>query len=313
MAPTRVVSCLLQCFPLVETIWFVLTFAVAIGGVIFTECGWSEPVIDFTKATAADFFEVKFYNTTVYSSKSAEHVRQVYPIIRWASFIVCTVLGSLLGAAIGYLLYRMTTRKEPSTEFDASKHAKCIKTKRLVARFVFAIFSFALVATAFLWGNYLLGFIYGVGYGILAAALLYILAQLLVFKKKPLLIPLVLVIVLSVMAGYLMVRPTAFSPDLQYLIDIQASDRKVRRELTTVLASDPAFSDLSISTMQTKWVNVTIHGLLKDIATFHRLRGRIVSECPEVDQWSILDWDVQLREERQRISGRDPGLIEKDK
>ncbi len=139
--------------------------------------------------------------------------------------------------------------------------------------------SITLVVIAFLRGNYLLGIETGAAYALVAAGILALLTQ----ENSRWIVA--LLAVLSVPVAIVMAYPAWFSPDLQHFIDKQATARAVRESLHQVFDSDPAFADLSVSTVHLKVVHFTIHGSLHTKADFERLRrlivhNRLVRGCP---------------------------------
>lgn len=112
------------------------------------------------------------------------------------------------------------------------------------------------------------------------------------------------VVSLALLATFMMAYPAYFNPDIRYFIVKQATDRKVRAELAVVFASDPAFRDLSISSVHLKVVNISVQGSLRNRADLDRLRFRMIMECPALEDCS-LGWDVTLRDSGQRIQGPD--------
>jgi hypothetical protein len=292
---------MLRYIPVQEFVWFLLTVAGAIGGLAFSELGWHKPVIDYSRATATDFFELKFYDVGVYRSKMAEPVLTAYSTFRWLSFIACTIAGAIVGSLAGYLLIRFAFRYNPV--YDPKENSNN-KLKRPISQILFGTLGLSIILGAFLWGNHLLGFIYGVVYAVAALAPVGLLLRLLVWNEQPLVLPSIIVVAFAACLGYLYICPTAFSPDMQHYIDMQASDRAIRKELGTLFASDQAFSNLSASTSHLKAVCVTIYGSVPNRATLDRLRGRITNECKEI-QLSSLNWDVTLQENGLHVTGRE--------
>jgi len=179
---------------------------------------------------------------------------------------------------------------------------------RPLALLGFATFGAALILTAFLRGNYLLGLGCGAAYVAITVGILWLLARTLLLTKKPSIARATLVAALSIPVGFAMAYPASINPDVQIGIDRQATDREARKELAAVFGSDPAFTDLSISTMLLKVVNVTIHGSMNTRSGLDRLRDRIASECAAVHR-CILHWDVALRDPAQRLDGLDSDLF----
>jgi hypothetical protein len=109
-----------------------------------------------------------------------------------------------------------------------------------------------------------------------------------------------------------MAWPASVNPDVQQFIDLHATDRSSRAELAAVFGSDPAFHDLSTSSVQLKVINVTVQGSLGTHSDFDRLRSRIASECPALGMCN-LHWEIALRDCGQRVDGLDRDLLQADK
>ena len=87
--------------------------------------------------------------------------------------------------------------------------------------------------------------------------------------------------------------PALINPDYQHFIDQQATDRQARQELATLFASDPALSNLSVSTAQLKVVNVTIQGSVPTESDLARLQSRVQDEC-EFPKQCFIHWEVEV-------------------
>jgi hypothetical protein len=161
---------------------------------------------------------------------------------------------------------------------------------------------------AFLRGDHLLGFEYGVTYAFIAVGLLWFLARALVLPERPSLVGAAAVVVFALPVGFVMAFPASVNPDVQRFINKQADDRAARQELAAVFASDTAFRDLSVSTTHLKIVNVTVRGPLPGRPDLDRLRARIAGEC-RVLKRCPLHWDVTLRDSGQRVEGLDSDLF----
>jgi len=116
------------------------------------------------------------------------------------------------------------------------------------------------------------------------------------------------VVLFALPVGYAMAFPASVNPDVQVFIDKQATDRRARAELAAVFASDPAYRDLSVSSIHLKVVNVTVHGSLSTRADLQRLRSQIAPACRTVGV-GFLHWDVSLRDTGERLSGLDRDLF----
>ena len=146
-----------------------------------------------------------------------------------------------------------------------------------VARLLFGLAAAAVAVAAFLRGNYLLGLGWGILYGCITLALFSLLAR----SRTPAgsvarwgswwLLP-----CRRVCDGV----PGVHQPGRADLHQ-QAGDRpRGAGELAGVFASDPAYRDLSVSSVHVKVVNIRVHGSLGTRSDLDRLRSRIAEECP---------------------------------
>src|SRR5437764_2100047 len=136
------------------------------------------------------------------------------------------------------------------------------EAKRRVTRLALAVLGAAVVVAAYLRGDYLLGWDCGLVYAGIAAGLLSLLARSLVLTERPSPLRAAAIAALSLPLPYALAYPASINPGVQHFIDKQATDRAARAELAAVFASDPAYRDLSVSTVHVKVVNVTIRGSL---------------------------------------------------
>ena len=161
-----------------------------------------------------------------------------------------------------------------------------------------------LVGLAFLRGRHLLGFEYGLIYALVTAGF----ARLLMECVRPdgglAIRRLLLTLVPAVLIGFAMAFPAAINSDYAVFIEKQAIDRAVRREIKTVIQSDAAFAELSVSTVHLKVVNVTVSGEVLTRADLNSLRTRLLSECPTLTRCP-LHWDVRVGETTERLDGLD--------
>jgi len=88
------------------------------------------------------------------------------------------------------------------------------KNSMSITRMAITFVGIALMAIAFLRGNYLLGFGCGITYAVVAAALVWLLAQSLTRKGKVSLVQTISVVVLAVPVGYAMAFPAAMNSDV---------------------------------------------------------------------------------------------------
>ncbi|QDU45177.1 hypothetical protein Mal52_36670 [Symmachiella dynata] len=177
-----------------------------------------------------------------------------------------------------------------------------------IPRLAFALAGVALISVAFLRGNYLLGLGCGIAYVFVTTAAIWLFAQSLARKQRASRICAITIAILSVPIGLVMAFPAAINSDIQYFIDSQATDRTVRAELKQVFASDPVFSNLSLSTRHLKALNVTISGTLPTRNDLERLRNRILTECPTLKRCA-LHWNLTLHDSGHRIDSPDRELF----
>jgi hypothetical protein len=165
------------------------------------------------------------------------------------------------------------------------------------------------VVVAFLRGNYLLGIGCGILYAIIAIVLFWLFARSRTPAGSVSVVRVGLMAVLALPVGYVMAFPASVNPDVQVFIDLQATDRRARAELSAVFASDPSNRDLSVSSVHRKVVNLTIRGSLATRTDLDRLRDRLAAECPALGE-CVLHWDVTLRDTGQRVDGLDRDLFQ---
>ena len=176
-----------------------------------------------------------------------------------------------------------------------------------VARAVALMCGAAMAAVAYRRGNHLLGPEGGTLYVGVAVGLAWLVARFLTRTGRPFLPRAVAAVAVTVPIAAVMADPAAVTPDLQHLIDKQATDREARRGLAAVFATDPAYADLAVSTAHVKMVNVAVSGSVGGRPDLDRLRARVAAECPAV-QRGILHWDVRFRDTGGRFAGLDREL-----
>jgi hypothetical protein len=151
-----------------------------------------------------------------------------------------------------------------------------------------AIASVATIFAAFLRGNYLLGVGAGIAYMFVVLGLILLVAS----ARSRRMVSVYLV--LALIAISILANPAWFNHDLQHFINDQATDRNVRADLYRLFDSDPAFQQLSVSTLHLKVVNFTIHGTLPTKSDFDRLRKLLENEnlVPGPLHWNIYICDT---------------------
>lgn len=179
---------------------------------------------------------------------------------------------------------------------------------RRVSRICFAAVVVAVAAAAFVRGNYLLGPATGIAYAVITLALCWLVSRARTRSGVISTPQMTLAVAIALPVGYGMAFPASINRDVQYFIDRQATDRRVRSELAAVLSSDSAYNDLAVSSLQSKCVLITISGALPSRAALVRLRSRIIDECPAIGQ-CLLRWEVTLQDTGLRIDGADSDLF----
>lgn len=166
-----------------------------------------------------------------------------------------------------------------------------------------AVFFVCYILAAFVRGRYLLGTGAGLLYAFVAILVSFLFVRTL--SQSPVPRPrLWLLVMFAVPVSLAFAFPHYLKWDVQYLVDIQTTDRNARRELAALFASDPAFSDLGASTTYRKVICVEISGELPARADLNRLHDRLAGECPTLNHCG-LSWTVQIREARERVNGSD--------
>lgn len=178
--------------------------------------------------------------------------------------------------------------------------------KRQLVRW--GVLTIAAVVVAFLRGNHLFGVTVGVVYASGAAGLVWLLARTLTSTDRVSVLRVVLWTLFALPVALAMAFPAFFNEDVQGGIDQQATDRLVRAELAAMFASDPAYADLSVSSVHRKVVCITVRGSVNTRADVERLRSRITKASQAIDR-CVLRWDVTLRDTGKRVDGSDQELF----
>ena len=179
---------------------------------------------------------------------------------------------------------------------------------RPIARALFAALGVVAVVAAYIRGNYMLGTGWGVVYAVIAVALLWILARSRTPAGSVSVRRVVFVMLFALPVGYAMAFPASINADVQAFIDKQATDRRARTELAAVFASNPAYRDLSVSSVHLRMVNITVQGSLDTRADLQRLRFQVAPMCRAAGV-GFLQWDVSLRDTGEQVSGDDRDLF----
>jgi hypothetical protein len=183
------------------------------------------------------------------------------------------------------------------------------KTARIRAGATVVV-SVALVVLAFLRGDYLLGFGYGVAWGVLATLACWLAIRIAFDEATTRRTRCRLLLLMLVPLGIFMAYPNLVSRDLGYMIESHAEERDTRRELQELFKSEPDFVGLSvhIDRLKTTWFRVKISGSVPSRADLDRLHERLVKECP-VAHSSDLQWNVTLEDTRETVSDSDKRLF----
>lgn len=171
-----------------------------------------------------------------------------------------------------------------------------------------SVLAITAIVVAFLRGNHLFGVTVGVVYAAVAAGLLWLLARALRSTGSVSAWRVRLVTLFALPVAFAMAFPASINERVQFVIDDQATDRQVRSELAEVFASDPAYSDLSVSSEHKKVIRITVHGTLGTRADLERLRPLATKAC-SIDLRCDLVWDVFLRDTGERIDGSNQELF----
>lgn len=171
-----------------------------------------------------------------------------------------------------------------------------------VAQIMAAAAGVAACLAAYFRGDYLLGPGCGALYVGVSLGLLWLLAR---SRSK---LQAACMAVLTLACAFAMVWPASINPWVQVGIDEHAVERAARTELGAVLASDPAYRHLSVSSVKLKVVNISVRGTLSTRADFGRLQARLPRECPALGK-CVLEWDVAFRDSSPRVAGFDRDLF----
>lgn len=150
-------------------------------------------------------------------------------------------------------------------------------------------------------GNFLFGQRGAIIYTVIASliALLYLRA----LSRVPL--PRVWLVVLTLLAFSVSLAfafPAYLNPEVQYGIDDQRVDRLARAELAALLAEDPAFESLQVSTTHRKIVGVEIEGTVPTQDDLVRLRTSVMEGC-EFPESCLVYWNIAVGEDGTTFTG----------
>ncbi|QDU58586.1 hypothetical protein Pan181_48250 [Aeoliella mucimassa] len=162
------------------------------------------------------------------------------------------------------------------------------------------VFLCAYVLAAYSRGNYLHGS-GGATLYVFVALLMTLLFARAVWRKPVERVWLVLLTVFAIPVSLAFAYPALINPQCQYFIDQQATEHQARQELAALFADDPAFSNLGVSTVQVKGVNVMITGSVPTESDLERLMCRVQEECDCYEMCGIL-WEVKVDKERESLT-----------
>ena len=142
-------------------------------------------------------------------------------------------------------------------------------------------------------GYYLLGSGMGIVFGLLAAAVLFLLYGVIAGHRHRSILSTAIVVTVTLAAIFAMAFPSYVNKDLGLLIDDHATERKTQHQLQRILAGEAKFANLDIQCKFTKCIIVTVHGTLRTKSDLFELRRRIFENCPKVaSRW--LFWDITV-------------------
>jgi len=99
--------------------------------------------------------------------------------------------------------------------------------------------------------------------------------------------------VFLIFVSFVLTFPSIVNPQVQHFIDLQATDRRIRAELSKAIDADPAFRHVVIETQKRKCVCVEISGSVSSHDDYDRLRSQVSSKCPTIAN-VLIDWDVAI-------------------
>jgi len=178
-----------------------------------------------------------------------------------------------------------------------------------IARTSYIVVQIGFTLAAFLRGDHLLGIGCGVMYATVTIALFWLLALSRSSVGSMSITRVVFLLLFALPVGYAMAFPAAINPDVQFFIDKQSIDRRMRAELAKVFASDLAYRTLTFTSFQGKDVTITVRGSVSTRATLNRLRCQIAMECPARSECSLY-WNVSIQNTGQQIDGSDRELFQ---
>ena len=151
------------------------------------------------------------------------------------------------------------------------------------------------VAAAVAWGYYLLGATIAVVFGLVSAAVLFVVWRVFVTAHRFRRFQETAVLVFAACVFSVLAFPASFSPDLHYFIEDHRIERLTQSQLEAVFRSSPKYAGLHFSCTFRKCIVVEVSGRIDSETDLRALRQMIFNTCPHVSsRW--LFWNLAVKE-----------------
>ena len=158
-----------------------------------------------------------------------------------------------------------------------------------------------LIVAAFLRGNYLAGLFAGVLWAVFALLVSLAIFDVQSYSKGMAIWGRFVLVLVTIPIAYILVFRLEQDPVLTVL-------NNVSNEVSAIIASDSRFSDLGVSTVKTKTINVRINGSVEERIDLDEFRNRVKKE---IQQPHIMVWNVTDRNTRAIYEGSDSEVFGK--
>lgn len=181
---------------------------------------------------------------------------------------------------------------------DSNSHAPSHRFS--IKSMLIAVFLLSFILAAYCRGSQLLGIGVGVLYAIVASLLVYLFLRAVTHTPVPKTRLAILAIVVLSISG-VFAFPHYLNWDLAYVVKKHAAEHKAHRELSRLLASDPAFAKLQFTTANRKVLNVDIQGYVDTVEVIDTLRTQLMDECEFLGNCYVR-WEIDVLSTGRRYS-----------
>jgi hypothetical protein len=162
---------------------------------------------------------------------------------------------------------------------------------------------FAVVVASAVRGYYLLGTTVAIVFGLMAAAVLFVVWRIFSTPRRFQHIQKTIILIFSALVFSIISVPQYFNANLNYFIENQRIERLTQAQLKTVFESDPKFSKLHFSCAFTKCIVVQVYGQINSQSDLRDLRSRVFETCPNVSsRW--LFWHLTIKDANMTYDGK---------